>query len=88
MTGRFLIEMHRLRVKLGGKGKRLLARDVARSECAETAGREIFEGQHHDGDSNERGLIVAVICGNLNPPARMGTRFEKQALCRRRPGHV
>ena len=65
------VEMHRLRIELGGKGQYLLARDVARSECAEMAGREIFEGQRHDWGLPEGSPIVAVICGNLNPPTRM-----------------
>ena len=48
LGGRF-VEMHRLRVELGGKRQNLLARDVARSERAEMAGLEIFEGQRcHD----------------------------------------
>jgi hypothetical protein len=63
--------MHRLRIELGGKGKDFLARDAARSESAEMAGRKIFEGQRHDGDCCEGSPIVAVICSNLNPPARM-----------------
>ena len=42
-----LVEMHRLRIEFGGKGQYLLARDMARPESAETAGREIFEGQRH-----------------------------------------
>ena len=46
---RLLVEMHRLRIELGGKGEDLLARDVARAEAAETAGLEIFEGQRGHG---------------------------------------
>ena len=46
---RRFVEMHRLRVELAGKGQNLLARDVARAECAETAGLEIFESERgHD----------------------------------------
>jgi hypothetical protein len=45
-----VVEMHRLRIELGGEGKDLLARDVARTESAETAGRKIFEGQRHQGN--------------------------------------
>jgi hypothetical protein len=67
--------MHRLRIELGGKGQNFLARDVAWSESAEMAGRKIFEGKRHQGDCLgdccEGGLIVAVICSNLNPSARM-----------------
>ena len=44
-AGGLLVEMHRLRVEFGGKGQNLLARDAARSERAEMAGREIFECQ-------------------------------------------
>jgi hypothetical protein len=45
---------------------------VERPKGAETAGREVFEGQRcHDGDLLEGSPIVAVICSNLNPPARM-----------------
>src|SRR6185369_11057261 len=44
-VGGGLVQVHRLRVEFGGKGKNLLARDVARSERAEVAGREVFEGQ-------------------------------------------
>src|SRR6266478_6550339 len=65
------VEMHRLRIELAGKRKNFLARHAARSEGPEMAGRKIFEGQRHDGDCCEGGPIVAVICGNLNPPTRM-----------------
>jgi len=70
---RLLVEVHRLRVVLGRKGEDLLARDVARAEGAEPAGLEIFESQRGHGlrDLREGGLIVAVICSNLNPPAHM-----------------
>ena len=44
-VGGLLVQMHRLRIEFGGEGQNLLARDVARSERAEMAGREIFEGQ-------------------------------------------
>ena len=37
------VQMHRLRIEFGGKRQHLLARDMARSECAEMAGRKIFE---------------------------------------------
>ena len=48
-AGGLLVEMHRLRVEFGGKGQDFLARDAARSERAETAGREVFECQRgHD----------------------------------------
>ena len=48
LGGRF-VQMHRLRIEFRGKGQDLLARDMARSERAEMAGFEIFEGQHcHD----------------------------------------
>ena len=43
--GGFLVQMHRLRVEFGGKGQNFLARDAARSESPEMAGREIFECQ-------------------------------------------
>src|SRR6202011_4179673 len=66
-----LVEMHRLRIELGCERQDLLARDVARSECAEMAGRKIFEGQRHDGDWWDGSLIVAVICSNLNRSTRM-----------------
>ena len=68
---RRFVEMHRLRIELGGKCKDFLARHAARSERPEMAGRKIFEGQHHDGDCREGGPIVAVIYGNLNPPTRI-----------------
>jgi hypothetical protein len=45
----FLVEMHRLRIELGGERQYFLARDVARAKAAEMAGREIFEGQRHLG---------------------------------------
>src|SRR6476646_9091539 len=64
--------MHRLLVVLRGKSQNLLARDVARSERSEMTGFEIFEDKRcHDGDLLRGSLIVAVICGNLNPPTRM-----------------
>ena len=64
--------MHGLRIELGGKGENFLARDAARSELAEMAGLEVFEGKRgHDGDIVERSPIVAALCGNLNPPTRM-----------------
>ena len=68
-----LVEMHRLRVELAGKFEDFLARHVARSERAETAGLEVFEGQrgHAWGKLPEGSPIVAVICGNLNPTIRM-----------------
>src|SRR5882672_9940537 len=43
----FLVEMHRLRIEFPGKRQNFLARDAARSECADTARRKIFEGQRH-----------------------------------------
>src|SRR3954470_16984469 len=68
--------MHRLRIEFRGKGKHLLARDMARSVRAETAGREVFKGQRHDGDFAEdcrrASPIVAVLCSNLKPRHRMG----------------
>src|ERR1019366_1214548 len=81
---RLLVEMHRLRIELGGKGKRLLARDAARSESAEMADWEIFEGQHHHGDCGEEGPIVAALCGNLNRPACMA-RAPRAGTAARRP---
>ena len=77
--------MHRLRVEFGGEGQYLLARDVTRSEGAEMAGLEVFEGQrcHQMGiwievwigmwikDFLWRSPIVALICGNLNSPIRI-----------------
>src|SRR4051794_171479 len=47
---RLLVEMHRLRIEFRGKGEHLLARDMARPIAAETAKREIFEAERHDGD--------------------------------------
>src|SRR3954452_25332277 len=44
--GGLFVQMHRLGIEFGGKGKHLLTRDSAWAECAEMAGREIFEGQH------------------------------------------
>src|SRR5215831_18174411 len=64
--------MHRLWIEFGGKGQDFLARDVAGSECAESAGRKIFEGKHHLGAIGPLGMpIVAAVCGNLNSCARM-----------------
>src|SRR5207237_2997523 len=69
---RLLVEMHRLRIVLRGKGEDLLARHATRAEGTETAGLEIFEGERgHDGDIAEGSPIVAVICSNLNPPTRI-----------------
>src|SRR5258708_38629142 len=75
LRGRF-VEVHRLRIEFGGKGKHFLARDAARSESAEMAGRKIFEGQRHDGGCREGSPIVAVICGSLNQPTRMARALE------------
>jgi hypothetical protein len=36
--------MHGLGIELGGKGENFLARDAARSELAQTAWLEVFEG--------------------------------------------
>ena len=79
------VEMHRLRIELRGKGEHLLARDVARAECAETAGRKIFEGQCHGWGLPEGSPIVAVICGNLNPPARMARALRASTAFGARP---
>jgi hypothetical protein len=46
-----LIEVHRLRIELGGESQDLVAGDMARAECSEPAGREIFEGQGHLGNA-------------------------------------
>src|SRR5713101_8452117 len=73
--------MHRLRIELGGKRKDFLARHAARSERPEMAGRKIFEGQRHGGDCCKGGPIVAVICGNLNPPTRMARALPATAAC-------
>ena len=48
---RLLVEMHRLRIELGGECQDFLARDMARAERAETAGLEVFEGQGHARES-------------------------------------
>jgi hypothetical protein len=76
------VEVHRLRIELGGKSEDLLARDAARSECAEMAGRKIFKRQRHDGDWCEGGPIVAVICGNLNLPTRMARALRANIALR------
>ena len=68
---RLFVEMHRLRIEFGGKAKDLLAGNPARTKCPEMTGRKIFKAEHHDEDCRKEGLIVAVICGNLNRPTRM-----------------
>src|SRR3954471_18160745 len=74
---RRLVQMHRLRIEFGGEGQHLLARDMARPETAETAGREVFEAERHFrgmAGSWSGSLIVAVLCGNLNPQTLHGGR--------------
>src|SRR5947209_455078 len=46
---RLLVEMHGLRIELGGKRQHLLARDMARPEAAEATGRKILEIERHAG---------------------------------------
>jgi hypothetical protein len=43
--------VHRLRIELGGESQYLVAGDMARAECSEPAGREIFEGQGYLGNA-------------------------------------
>ena len=72
LAGGLLVEMHRLRVVLGGKGEDLLARDVARSERAEMAGLEIFEGQRGHGwgfAAREARLWPLFAAISTRPPA-------------------
>src|SRR5947207_3490144 len=59
--------MHRLRVEFGGKRQNFLARDVARSEPAEMAGREVFEGQR----CHRLKIWIGISCGE----ARMWPLF-------------
>ena len=51
LAGGLLVEVHRLRIELGGESQDLVAGDMARAERAEPAGREIFEGQGHLGNA-------------------------------------
>jgi hypothetical protein len=64
--------MHRLRIILGREGKDFLACDMARAEGTEAADGKIFKGEgHRCWNYRKEGQIVAALCGNLNPYARM-----------------
>src|SRR3954449_13271169 len=74
---RRLVQMHPLRIEFRGEGQHLLARDMARAETAKTASRKVFEAERHFwgmAGSWAGSLIVAVLCGNLNPQTLHGGR--------------
>jgi hypothetical protein len=66
-AGRRLVEMHRLRVELGGEGQYLFARHQARAVDRDRAGLEVFPMEFsHGGILTRRGGAVSrsVIPGH------------------------
>src|SRR3981081_2984480 len=88
------VEMHRLRIEFGGKGKHFLPRDAARSIGAEMTGRKIFKGESHDGDGPKEArlwplfaaistapLAWLVLCGRAPLGARPSPARDSIRTC-------
>src|SRR3954447_5379140 len=78
--GGLFVQMHRLGIEFGGKGKHLLTRDSAWAECAEMAGREIFEGQHDLGIAAREARLWPLFAAISTPQLACSRRVASIAV--------